>query len=111
MTFTDLLSLAVPPVPVQVNVNVALANRLALAAVPLVPFAPDQPPDAVHELALVLLQDSCALLPMATLLGLAWSDTVGGSVGSTSVVALAVADCADSLRFGLMRSNAVIVYV
>ena len=71
MTFTDLLSLAVPPVPVQVNVNVALANRLALLAVPLVPFAPDQPPEAVHELALLLLQDSCALLPMATLLGLA----------------------------------------
>ena len=110
MTFTDLLSLAVPPVPVHVSVNVAFANRLALLAVPLVPFAPDQPPEAVHELALVLLQDSCALLPMATLLGLAWSDTVGGAVGSTSVVALAEADCVDSLRFGLMRSNAVTVY-
>lgn len=110
MIVTDLLSLAVPPLPVQVKLNVALANRFALVAVPLVAFAPDQPPEAVHELALLLVQDSCVLLPSATLLGLAWSDTVGGAVGSTSVVAVAAIDCADSLRFGLMRSNAVTVY-
>ena len=55
---TDLLSLAVPPVPAHVSVKVALEDILPLAALPLVAFVPDQLPDAVHEVALVLLQES-----------------------------------------------------
>lgn len=58
MTVTAAELVASPPEPVQVSVNVAFDDILLLVAVPLVAFAPDQLPDAVHELALVLLQES-----------------------------------------------------
>jgi len=58
MMVTALLSVAVPPAPVHVNVNVLLANTLPLVVLPLVAFAPDQPPDALHEVAFVLLHDN-----------------------------------------------------
>ena len=58
MTVTAAEVVASPPGPVQVSVNVALEDMLPLVAVPLVAFVPDQLPDAVHEVALVLLQES-----------------------------------------------------
>jgi hypothetical protein len=108
-TATDFASLPVPPGPVQVSVNDVFVERAALVALPLGACAPAHPPDAVHDVALVLVHDSFAVPPIATLLGVTCSDTVGGGVGAVCVVALAAADSGDSLRFGLMRSNAVTV--
>jgi hypothetical protein len=108
-TATALVSLAVPPAPVQVSVKVVFTESGLLVALPLVAFAPAQPPDAVHEVALVLLHVSCVVPPLAIALGLTCSDTVGVGVDVVCVVALAGADGVDSLRFGLMRSNAVTV--
>jgi hypothetical protein len=63
-------------------------------ALPLVAMGPIQPPVAVHEVALVLLQVSVALAPPVRLLGLAESITVGegGAVAAvTDTVAVTVA--------------------
>ncbi len=49
---------------------------------------PDQPPEAVHEVALVELQVSVEVPPEATLVGLALSATVGADA-----VTATVADC------------------
>jgi hypothetical protein len=108
-TATDFASLPVPPGPVQVRVNDVFVESAALVALPLGDWAPAHPPDALHEVAFVLVQESWVVPPLATLLGFACSDTVGGGVGAVCVVALAAADCFDSLAFGLMRSNAVTV--
>jgi hypothetical protein len=63
--------------------------RAPVACEPLTALAPDQAPDAVHELALVEDQVKVAPLPLATVLGLAAKVTVGaGGVTDT------VADCA-----------------
>jgi hypothetical protein len=51
-------------------------------------LVPDQPPEAVHEVALVELQLRVDALPLARLVGLALNVTVG--VGA---VTLTVADC------------------
>jgi len=75
---TDFVSLAVPPEPVQLNVNVAFAESALLVSLPLVAFPPAQPPDALHEVALVLVQLSCVVPPSPTVLGFTCSDTVGG---------------------------------
>jgi hypothetical protein len=45
---------------------------------PLFPFVPDQPPPAVHEVALVDDQDTIELLPTVIVAGLAVNFTVGG---------------------------------
>jgi hypothetical protein len=55
---------------------------------PLAAKVPDQPPEAVQAVALVEDQVSVELPPLATLVGLALSETVGGAVTET------VADCA-----------------
>jgi hypothetical protein len=47
---------------------------------PLVAFAPDQPPEAVQEVALVEVHVRVELLPDTTLVGLAVSVTVGAEV-------------------------------
>jgi hypothetical protein len=53
---------------------------------------PVQPPDAVHEVALVLLQVSVELLPLVTPVGFAVSITVGaGGAAVTVTIAVAVA--------------------
>jgi hypothetical protein len=51
------------------------------ARVPLVAFVPVQPPEAVHEVALVEDQVTIETLPEVTLAGLAENDTVGGTAG------------------------------
>jgi len=90
MTVTDLLSFAEPPVPWQVSVNVVGAVIGAEDAEPLTFFAPLQPPDAAQELALVLLQDSCVVEPLATLDGFAFRLTVGAGTTVTDLLSLAV---------------------
>jgi hypothetical protein len=90
---TDTVTLAepVPPPPVQASANVVVVDSAAVAADPEVAFAPDQPPDAVHVLALVLLQVSVAPVPGATEATLLVSDTVGAGGAVTLTVALVVA--------------------
>jgi len=56
---------------------------------PLVALVPLQPPEAVHEVALALLQVRVEVPPEAILVGFVVSVTVGS--GSTVTVALAAA--------------------
>ncbi len=75
----------VPPAPVQVNEYVVLAVRAPVLAVPLAPFVPLQPPEAVHEVALVELQVKVAVPPLATLVGLADNAAVGTPAATVTV--------------------------
>ena len=52
---------------------------------PLVATDPDQPPEAVQAVALLELQLSVEALPLATLLGLALSVTVGAAALTVTV--------------------------
>jgi hypothetical protein len=54
---------------------------------PLIALAPLQPPEAVHELALVELQDSVDAPPLATVVGFAVNVTVGAGTTVTAAVA------------------------
>jgi hypothetical protein len=65
---------------------VVLASTAPLDCVPLVALLPDQPPEAVHEVALADDQVSAALLPLATVLGLALILTVGAAAATETVV-------------------------
>jgi hypothetical protein len=79
--------LALPPVPVQVKVNVESAVSAPVDCVPLVALAPDHAPLAVHEVALVEDQVSVEAPPLATLAGVAVSVTVGTAAPVTVTVA------------------------
>jgi hypothetical protein len=52
---------------------------------PVAPLAPDQAPDAIHDVAWVADQVSMELLPLATVLGLAEKLTVGAGVVTETV--------------------------
>ena len=56
---------------------------------PLVANAPLQPPEAVHDVALVELQVSVEAPPLAIVLGLAVSEAVGTGLAVTVTVAAA----------------------
>jgi hypothetical protein len=75
---------AAPPEPVQLSVYVAFAVRAAVDCDPLTAMLPDQPPDAVQAVALVLAQVNVELWPLATVLGFALRVTVGA--GATEVI-------------------------
>jgi len=82
---------ALPPAPVQVSVYVAFAVRAPVDWEPLVAWLPDQPPEAVHEVAFVVDQLKVELLPLAMVLGLADKATVGaGEVTDTVFVCVAL---------------------
>jgi hypothetical protein len=78
----------VPPLPVQLSVYVALAVSAPVLCDPVIAFVPDQDPEAVQAVALVAFQVSAALLPFATVLGLAVRVMVG-----TGWVTVTVVDC------------------
>ena len=68
----------VPPAPVHVREYVVSAVNAPVLWLPLVAFAPaNVPPEAVHEVALVELQVSVDVPPLAIVVGLADSDAVG----------------------------------
>ncbi len=71
VTDTMVVCVALPPVPVQVSAKLVLAVNAPVDCEPLIAFAPDQPPEAVQEVALVDDQVSVALPPLATVLGVA----------------------------------------
>ena len=66
---TVALWLLLPPAPVQVNVNVVDADRAPLDCEPLVALTPLQPPEAVQEVALVVLHARVAAAPLDTMAG------------------------------------------
>ncbi len=61
------------------------------SADPLVAFVPDQPPLAVHEVELVLVQVSVELPPATMPVGFADRLTVGTPAGATVTVVVAAA--------------------
>jgi hypothetical protein len=70
---------ALPPLPVQLSVYVALAVSAPVDWVPVTAFAPDQPPEAVQEVAFVAVQFNVALLPLLMALGPTLKVTVGAA--------------------------------
>jgi hypothetical protein len=89
VTVTVALWLVVPPVPVQLNVYTVVPLRAPVDVVPLIACEPFHPPDAVQEVALVEVQLKVEALPLLTLVGLAFNDTVGAGGAET----VTVADC------------------
>lgn len=80
---------AVPPTPLHESENVLLAFSGPVISEPAVALTPDHAPDATHEVASFDVHVSVAAPPPGTLLGLAFSDTVGaagGGAASTSIV-------------------------
>jgi len=68
-----------------------VAVSASLVALPLVALVPLQPPEAVHEVALVLLHVRVDMPPDATRVGLAVKFTVGAGGGVTVTEAVAAA--------------------
>jgi hypothetical protein len=62
-----------------------LADTAPVDCVPLSPFEPLQPPDAVQAVALLLDQASVEAAPDFTLLGLALSVTIGALLATVTV--------------------------
>jgi len=89
VTVTVFESLPVPPTPVQVSVNAVFDDSALLVSPPTGVFVPDQPPDAVHDVAELVVHDSCVVPPLATVAGLTARLTVGGPTTATALVSLA----------------------
>jgi hypothetical protein len=81
---------ALPPVPEQVNVYVALAERAPVDCDPVTALDPDQAPEATHEVAFAAFQLSVELVPLARVLGEALMLIVGAT-GFTDTVAVCAA--------------------
>lgn len=84
VTLTCAVRWIVPPVPVQLSENAEVADNGPVLAVPLVARVPLQAPDAVHELASVLDQESVAAPPSETEVGLADRVNVGAGAGDVT---------------------------
>ena len=56
---------AEPPLPLQVRVNCVVAVTAAVELDPFIGCAPLQPPEAMHDVALLEVQLNVALLPLA----------------------------------------------
>ena len=83
VTVTVVDPLTVPAAPVQARVNVLVLVSPTIDWLPETALAPDQPPDAEQEVALVEDQTSVDDPPLVTDVGFAVSDTVvtgGGTV-------------------------------
>jgi hypothetical protein len=80
---------AVPPAPLQLNVNVVVADKGTVGSVPLVILLPLQPPEAVQLVALVEFQVSVVTFPTTTEAGFAVRVT-DGAAGPAATVTVAV---------------------
>ncbi|HEX3847013.1 MAG TPA: hypothetical protein VHV81_06495 [Steroidobacteraceae bacterium] len=76
---------AVPPPPVQVKVYVLLALNAPVDWVPLTALAPDQPPDAEQEAALLADHVRVEPAPLATVDGFALKVTMGAPALTVTV--------------------------
>jgi len=92
VTVTVAEALAVPPGPVHESVNTLVVVSAPVDCPVLLESAllPDQAPEATHEVALVDDQVSVEDAPLATEVGFAVSDTVGGG-GALATVTVAEA--------------------
>jgi hypothetical protein len=82
----------VPLAPAQVSVKLVFAVNAVVVALPLSDCDPLQPPEAVHEVALVVVQVSIEVPPVVTPVGFAVNDTVGdGGIAVTVTLAVAAA--------------------
>jgi len=86
VTVTVALWLAEPAEPVQLSVYVVVALSAAVDCEPLVATLPDQPPEAVQVVALLVVQVNSDVPPVLMLEGLALRDTLGGAA-ATEIVA------------------------
>ena len=64
-----MVSLVLPPGPVQLSEYALVALRAPVDSLPAVAFAPDQAPDALHEVASFDDHVSSEALPLETLAG------------------------------------------
>src|SRR3954470_16911802 len=80
MRVTVTLDWAVPPAPVQLNVNVVAFVSAAVLSLPAVALLPLQPPDPVHDVAFVEFQVNVLLPPLLTVVGDTDSVTLGAGV-------------------------------
>jgi hypothetical protein len=76
-------TLLVPPAPLQLNEYAVVVVSAPVLCVPLAAFAPLQPPEAVHAVALVELHVSVEAPPLATTVGFAAIVAVGTMLTST----------------------------
>jgi hypothetical protein len=76
---------ALPPAPVQVSMYVDVVVSAPVDWEPFVAMAPDQAPEAVHEVALFDVQVSVELLPLLMALGPTLKVTTGAA-GLTETV-------------------------
>ena len=90
ITPTVTLEVAVPLGPVHERLNVVVAASAPVEVLPLVARAPDQPPEAVHELVFVEIHESVDEAPALTVEGVAVNDVMTGG-GITDTVTLDVA--------------------
>jgi hypothetical protein len=87
VTVTVADAFCVPPAPVQDRLNVLVLVSAPVEPLPDVALAPDQPPEAAHDVAFVEDHVSVDDPPLATDCGLAVRDTVGAGVAVTVTVA------------------------
>jgi hypothetical protein len=90
-TVTVAVALADPLAPVHVRVYCWVEVNAPVDWEPPIERVPDQPPEAVHEVAFVELQVSVAADPGLTVVGLALRVTVGAELSTVTVV-VALAD-------------------
>jgi len=89
VTVTKTEAVAFPPtVFEQVRLKRLFAVSAALGALPDVDFVPLHAPEAVQVLTFAEVQVSAVVPPLATVVGLALSDTVGCATGAPKTVAL-----------------------
>jgi hypothetical protein len=89
LTVTVAVCAAVPPAPLQVSVYAEVLVNAPVDWVPVIALAPDQAPEAAHEVAFVEDHVSVALLPLFKALG----PTLRVRVGADALTET-VADCA-----------------
>ena len=90
MTVAIALLLRPPAGPIHTKAYELVAVSAPVLWVPLVPFVPLQPPEAVHEAALVEFHVRIDVPPLTTVVGLADKATVGAGTTVTVVVAAAL---------------------
>jgi hypothetical protein len=90
LTVTVVDAWAVPPGPLQLNVNVESVVSVPVLWVPLVDWVPDQLPEAVHEVASEEDHVNVDAPPVETIFGLAPSVIAGAA--ATEFCTVTVAD-------------------
>ena len=83
-TVTVAFAFVLPPAPLQLNPNWVVVAMAGVVNTPLVGCEPDQPPDALQEVASVELHESCDACPDAIDVGFADKCTVGGDTDTGS---------------------------